>query len=79
MLGTQERGMYTYMSQFIWPNMMPQFSPSLCPTRAIFPNSLNQFFNMQTFPRTESTGTQVLGGHSSLFEFGGQGSGGDRS
>ncbi|GFZ05089.1 hypothetical protein Acr_17g0006610 [Actinidia rufa] len=82
--GTQEsfvnvNSYQNYMSQFMWPNMTPPFSPSLCPTRAIFPNSMNQFFKMQTFPRPGSTGTQVWGGHSSLFETGGQGSGGDIS
>ena len=63
------------MSQFMWPNMTPQFSTSLCPMRTMFPNYVNQFINMPNFSSAGINGTQVWGEKSSLFETGGQGSG----
>ncbi|XP_057482454.1 uncharacterized protein LOC130769233 [Actinidia eriantha] len=82
--GTQEsvvniNSYQNYMSQFMWPNMMPQFSPSLCPTRTIFPNSPIQFINILNFPRARIPDTQVWGAESSLFDTEGQGSGGELS
>ncbi|XP_057500829.1 uncharacterized protein LOC130784855 [Actinidia eriantha] len=52
-----------YMPQFMWSNMMPQFYPTLCPTRT----TLNQCINMPSFSSLNMS-VEVWGGQSSLFE-----------